>query len=137
MLGQEEYGIEMEGVLEIRDYETVTPIAYVPDFIKGVIRVRELIAPVLDMRIKFVPGVVEYSLITTVIIVSMANRVMGMVVDYVLDVIKLHDRRIRPAPDAGTLVNAEYLAGMVVIGGRTLCLLDIEKLMSMVYKGLT
>ena len=89
------------------------------------------------MRTKFISGAVEYNIITAVIVVAMANRGMGMVVDYISEVIKMHNRRVMPVPESGMLVNAKYLAGLVMVGQKTVGLLNIEQLMSMVYERVT
>src|SRR5512134_233638 len=98
-LGNEEYGIDILKVQEIRGYDAVTTIANSPDFIKGVINLRGIIVPIVDMRIKFNLGSVSYDETTVVIILNIANRVVGMVVDGVSDVITLKPEEIKPAPE--------------------------------------
>ena len=98
-LGKEEYGIDILKVQEIRGYEAVTRIANAPEFIKGVVNLRGIIVPILDMRIKFNLGEAKYDRFTVVIILNVAGRVVGMVVDSVSDVIQLTAEQIRPAPD--------------------------------------
>src|SRR5512134_3750910 len=88
-LGSEEYGIDILKVQEIRGYDAVTTIANAPEFIKGVINLRGIIVPIVDMRIKFNLGKVEYNQFTVVIILNIAKRVVGIVVDGVSDVIAL------------------------------------------------
>ena len=100
-LGSEEYGIDILKVQEIRGYEAVTTIANAPDFIKGVINLRGIIVPVVDMRIKFKLGSVTYDETTVVIILNVADRVVGMVVDGVSDVTTLKADEIKPAPEFG------------------------------------
>src|SRR5262245_476209 len=94
-LGQEEYGIEILKVQEIRGYDTVTRIANAPDYIKGVINLRGVIVPIVDMRIKFNLGTAEYTPCTVVIILNVAGRIMGVVVDSVSDVAALAPAEIR------------------------------------------
>src|SRR5450759_3429608 len=100
-LGHEEYGIDILRVQEIRGYDAVTAIANAPEFIKGVINLRGIIVPIVDMRIKFKLGNVSYNELTVVIILNVANRVMGIVVDGVSDVITLKAEQIKPAPEFG------------------------------------
>ena len=88
-LGAEEYGIDILKVQEIRGYEAVTRIANAPEFIKGVINLRGIIIPVVDMRIKFKLGEPVYDQFTVVIILNINGRVVGMVVDSVSDVTSL------------------------------------------------
>jgi purine-binding chemotaxis protein CheW len=129
-LGQEEYGIDILKVQEIRGYESVTRIANAPEFIKGVINLRGIIVPIVDMRIKFNLGEPSYDQFTVVIILSIAGRVVGMVVDSVSDVTTLDPEQIKPAPEMGTVLNTDYLIGLGTLGERMLILLDIERLMS-------
>ncbi len=135
-LGEEEYGIDILKVQEIRGYENVTRIANAPAFVKGVINLRGIIVPIVDMRIKFNLGDPTYDQFTVVIILSIANRVMGMVVDSVSDVTTLQPEQVRPAPQMGTALNTDYLIGLGTLEERMLILLDIERLMSSAEMGL-
>jgi purine-binding chemotaxis protein CheW len=135
-LGKEEYGIDILKVQEIRGYETVTRIANAPDFIKGVVNLRGIIVPIVDMRIKFHLGEPTYDQFTVVIILNVAGRVVGMVVDSVSDVTTLSPEQIKPAPEMGTALNTDYLIGLGTIDQRMLILVDIDKLMSSADMGL-
>jgi purine-binding chemotaxis protein CheW len=135
-LGQEEYGIDILRVQEIRGYEPVTRIANAPPFIKGVVNQRGTIIPVVDMRIKFSLGEPTYDQFTVVIILNIAGRVVGMVVDSVSDVTTLTPDQVKPAPEIGTVFDTEYLIGLGTIGERMLILVDIDKLMSSTDMGL-
>ena len=135
-LGEEEYGIDILKVQEIRGYENVTRIANAPEFIKGVINLRGIIVPIVDMRIKFNLGEPAYDQFTVVIILSIAGRVMGMVVDSVSDVTTLQPDQVRPAPQMGCALNTDYLVGLGTVEERMLILLDIERLMSSAEMGL-
>jgi purine-binding chemotaxis protein CheW len=135
-LGQEEYGIDILKVQEIRGYEAVTRIANAPDFIKGVINLRGIIIPVVDMRIKFNLGTPVYDQFTVVIILNIGGRIMGMVVDSVSDVTTLSPEQVKPAPEMGTAFNTNYLIGLGTIDERMLILVDIDKLMSSSEMGL-
>jgi purine-binding chemotaxis protein CheW len=128
-LGNEEYGIEILKVQEIRNYEAVTTIANAPEFIKGVVNLRGTIVPIVDMRIKFNLGEPEYTEFTVVIILNVAGRVVGMVVDSVSDVIALAPEQIRRAPDFSSSFDVEYITGLGTVDRRMLILVDIEKLM--------
>ena len=129
-LGNEEYGIDILKVQEIRGYDAVTTIANTPKFIKGVINLRGIIVPIIDMRIKFNLGNVTYDPHTVVIILNLASRVVGMVVDGVSDVIALTTDQIKAAPQFGATLDTKYLVGLGTINERMLILVDIEKLMN-------
>ena len=135
-LGQEEYGIDIQKVSEIRSYETPTRIANAPQFVKGVVNLRGIIVPIVDMRIKFNLGTPSYDQFTVVIILNIGNRVVGMVVDRVSDVTTLLPEQIKPAPDMGSSINTEYVIGLGTIDERMLILVDIDQLMSSADMGL-
>ena len=129
-LGQEEYGIDIQKVQELRGYDAVTRIANVPEHIKGVVNLRGIIVPIVDMRIKFKLGTPSYDQFTVVIILNLASRVMGMVVDSVSDVITLAPEQIKPAPELGSALDTGYLIGLGTLDERMLILVDIDKLMT-------
>jgi purine-binding chemotaxis protein CheW len=131
-LGNQEYGIDILKVQEIRGYDaqSVTRIANVPSFIKGVTNLRGIIVPIVDMRIKFNLESVEYNHQTVVVILNLETRVVGVVVDGVSDVLMLQSSQISPAPQFGTAFSTEYLTGIGTLGERMLILVDIEKLMT-------
>lgn len=129
-LGEEEYGIDIQKVQELRGYDAVTRIANAPDFIKGVINLRGIIVPIIDMRIKFNLGMPTYDPFTVVIILNVAGRVLGMVVDSVSDVITLASEQIKPAPEMGAALDTDYLIGLGTLDQRMLILVDIDRLMS-------
>ena len=130
-LGIESYGIEILKVQEIRGYEVPTAIANAPDFIKGVINLRGVIVPILDLRIKFRLEQANYDEFTVVIILNVAGRVVGVVVDSVSDVLTLATESIRPTPEfASGTFDTKYITGLATVDERMLILLDIEKLMT-------
>ena len=129
-LDQEEYGIDILKVQEIRGYEPPTRIAHAPAFIKGVVNLRGTIIPIVDMRLKFNCSKAEYNSFTVVIILNLRNRVVGIVVDSVSDVMELSAESIRPAPDIESVIDNDCIMGLGSVGERMLILLDIEKLMS-------
>lgn len=129
-LGDEEYGIDILKVQEIRGYKSVTSIANAPSFIKGVINLRGLIVPIIDMRIKFALDNIEYNQFTVVIIINVAGHILGVVVDSVSDVVLLRDEEIKEPPAFGSALDTRYILGMGVQNERMIILMDIEKLMT-------
>lgn len=128
-LGSEEYAIDILKVQEIRGYEQPTTIANAPEFMKGVVNLRGTIVPIVDLRIKFGVGVVEYTPFTVVIILNVANRVIGIVVDSVSDVTLLTADQIHAAPEFAATVDTRYIQGLGTLGERMLIVVDIENLM--------
>ena len=129
-LGDEEYGIDIQKVQELRGYDAVTAIANAPACIKGVVNLRGIIVPIIDMRIRFNLGSPVYDQFTVVIILNIAGRIVGMVVDSVSDVITLGPAQIKPAPAMGAGVDTDYLMGLGTLDERMIILLDIDRLMS-------
>ena len=135
-LGNEEYGIDILRVQEIRSYEEPTRLANVPDFIKGVVNLRGAIVPIVDMRIKFRLDEARYDHFTVVIVLNIGSRVVGMVVDSVSDVITLSADQLRPVPEFSAGIDADHLMAIGTIDERMLILVDIEKLMASPEMGL-
>ena len=135
-LGAEEYGIDILRVQEIRSYEEPTRIANAPHFIKGVVNLRGVIVPVVDLRIKLGCEKVEYNGFTVVIVLNVHGRVVGAVVDSVSDVLELSQDLIKPAPEMNLSVDVGFITGIASVGERMLILMDIEALMSSADMGL-
>lgn len=129
-LGEAEYGIDILKVQEIRGCDPVTRIANTPEFIKGVIDLRGIIVPIIDMRIKFHLEHAEYNDFTVVIILNVAQRVVGMVVDGVSDVITLSLEQMKPVPEFGAALDTQYITGLGTVDQRMIILVDIERLMT-------
>ena len=128
-LGSEEYGIDILRVQEIRGYETPTQIANAPAHVKGVINLRGVIVPIVDLRLKFNLPEAGYDQFTVVIILNVGARVVGAVVDSVSDVIGITPEQVRAAPELDAGVDAGHITGIGTLGERMLILLDIERLM--------
>ena len=136
ILGGEEYGVDILKVQEIRGYDTVTRIPDAPDFVKGVINLRGTIVPVIDLRLKFRLSDVRYDEFTVMIIINVARRVIGIVVDAVSDVVSLTAEQVRPAPEIGATVDTQFLTGIGTLDERMLILIDIERLVGSAEFGL-
>lgn len=135
-LDQEEYGIDILKVQEIRGYERPTRLANAPAFIKGVVNLRGTIVPIVDMRLKFKCVKAEYNDFTVVIILNLRSRIVGIVVDSVSDVMELPADNIKAAPEIDSVIDSSAVMGLGSVGERMLILLDIEKLMSGLDMGL-
>ncbi len=129
-LDQEEFGIDILKVQEIRGYEPPTRIANAPDFMKGVVNLRGTIVPIVDMRLRFGCSKAEYNSFTVVIILNLKARVVGIVVDSVSDVMELPTDSLRPRPEIESIIDPGCITGLGSVGERMLILLDIEQLMS-------
>jgi purine-binding chemotaxis protein CheW len=129
-LDQEEYGIDILKVQEIRGYEPPTRVANAPHFIKGVVNLRGTIVPIVDMRLKFNCAQADYNSFTVVIILNLKNRIVGIVVDSVSDVMELPPESLKSAPDIDSVIDSAAVLGLGSVGDRMLILLDIERLMA-------
>lgn len=129
-LGGEEYGIDILRVQEIRSYEAPTRMANTPAFIKGVINLRGVIVPIIDMRLKFNLAQASYDDFTVVIVLNIGRKVVGIVVDGVSDVITLTPEQLHPVPEFSSAIDGDHLLAIGSVHNRMLILLDIEKLMT-------
>ena len=135
-LGAEEYGIDILRVQEIRSYEEPTRVASVSPFLKGVVNLRGVIVPIVDMRLKFNLEKADYNGFTVVIVLDVGLRVIGMVVDAVSDVVTLTAEQLRPVPELNSSIASDYVLALGALDKRILILLDIEKLMASAEMGL-
>jgi len=129
-LGKEEYAIDILRVQEIRSYEEPTRMVNAPSFIKGVVNLRGVIVPIVDLRMKLNLDQVEYNDFTVVIILNVRGTVIGAVVDSVSDVVTLAADMIKPAPQFDTTLDARFITGLANVGERMLIVMNMEALMS-------
>ena len=126
-LGQEEYGVEILKVQEIKGYSSVTPLPNTPSYIKGVMNLRGTIIPVVDLRTKFAMAEAEYNQFTVIIVVTVGTKVVGLVVDAVSDVLNIPKLDIQATPDFGSQVDVRFISGISKAGEKLVVLLDIDK----------
>lgn len=129
-LGAEEYGIEILKVQEIRGCDRVTRIPNSPDFISGVTNLRGVIVPIVDLRVRFQLPFTEDDDSTVVIVLNLNDRVVGIVVDGVADVLSMNADQIKPTPDVASVLSSRYLLGLGVLESRMIVLVNIEKLLN-------
>jgi purine-binding chemotaxis protein CheW len=129
-LGNETYGVSILKLNEIIAYQSCTTIPYVPSFIKGVLNLRGIVVPVIDLRERFGMESKAYDTFTVIMILDVSGRTMGLVVDAVSDVITLNREDIRPRPYFSTGISTEFIHGMGIKGNKFIILLDVDKLLS-------
>lgn len=134
-LGNEEYGVDILRVQEIRSWEPVSRIPNVPAYEKGVVNLRGSIVPIIDLRERFDLGHSQYTPLTVVVVlqarIGEKTRVMGVVVDAVSDVIDVAKKSIQSSPNFGAKVSTEFINGLVSINQRMVMLLDVDKLLKL------
>ena len=135
-LGSEEYAIDILRVQEIRSYEEPTRMVNAPSFIKGVINLRGVIVPIVDLRLKLNISKVEYDDFTVVIILIVRGTVIGAVVDAVSDVVTLTSQSIKAAPQFDTAIDARFITGLANVGDRMLIVMNMEALLSTAEMGM-
>lgn len=128
-LAGEEYGVDILSVREIRGWSRVTRIPQTPDYLLGVLNLRGAIVPIMDLRLRFGLQRENYGDSTVMIIVAVEQRLFGIVVDAVSDVVDIDLLAIKPVPDMGAVVDTRYLKGLATHVERMVMLLDVEKLM--------
>ncbi len=130
-LGDEEYGVDILSVQEIRSWEPVSRIPNVPAYEKGVVNLRGSIVPIVDLRQRFGLKYMDYTPLTVVVVLQAQSRTMGVVVDSVSDVVDVDKLTIQKAPDFGTKVSTEFINGLASVNDRMVMLLDVEKLLKL------
>ena len=128
-LAGEEYGVGILAVQEIRGWSSVTKVPHTPSWLLGVINLRGVVVPIIDLRVKFHASA-EYNDTTVVIILTVATRVVGVVVDGVSDVITLGAAQIKPVPSLGSGSDTSHIIGFGTLDERMRILMDVEKLMA-------
>ncbi len=128
-LQDEEFGIEILRVQEIKGFTRVTPIPNVPSCIKGVLNLRGTVVPIIDLRSKFEMPEIEYGPFTVIIVVTVGRKIMGLVVDAVSDVLNVGEKDFESTPDLGIGIDTSFITGMAKSGDKLITLLNIEKLL--------
>jgi purine-binding chemotaxis protein CheW len=130
MLQEEEFGIEILRVQEIKGLSRITPIPNMPDYIRGVMNLRGTVVPIVDLRSKFgMPGT-DYNQFTVIIVVTIGEKVTGLVVDAVSDVLNIAHDDVEPASDVGIDADVSFVSGIAKSGDRLITLLNMEKLVN-------
>jgi purine-binding chemotaxis protein CheW len=129
-LRNEIFGVSILKLNEIIAYQSCTTIPYVPTFIKGVLNLRGIVVPVIDLRERFGMESKPYDQFTVIMILDVSGRIMGLVVDAVSDVVTLNREDIRPRPHFSTGISTEFIHGMGIKDNKFIILLDVDKLLS-------
>ncbi len=128
-LGEELYGVDILRVQEIKGYTAVTKIPNTPAHIKGVLNLRGTIVPIVELRTKFGMETIDYTMFTVIVVVVVREKIMGLVVDAVSDVLNIDKKEIQPAPQFGAKVDVSFLNGIVKSGDKLIALLDMDRLL--------
>jgi purine-binding chemotaxis protein CheW len=129
-LGEELYGVDILRVQEIKGYTAVTRIPNTPPHIKGVLNLRGTIVPIVELRTKFGMPTIAYTPFTVIIVVVVQDKVMGLVVDSVSDVLNIDRKDIQPSPQFGSKVDVNFIDGIGKSGEKLVAILDMDRLLS-------
>ena len=131
MLQEEQFGIDILRVQEIKGFTRVTHIPNMPDYIKGAMNLRGTVVPIVDLRTKFAMPEAEYNQFTVIIVVNVGTKILGLVVDAVSDVLNVNEEDIDATPDLGGAIDTSFITGMAKAGEQLITLLDIERLLDL------
>lgn len=129
-LGDEQYGVDILRVQEIKGYTPVTRIPNTPSYIKGVLNLRGTIVPIIELRTKFGMPTIDYTMFTVIVVVVVREKIMGFVVDAVSDVLDINKKDIQPPPEFGTRLDVSFLSGIGKSGDKLVAILNIDRLLS-------
>jgi len=129
-LGQEEYGVEILKIQEIKGFSAITPLPNAPAYVRGVLNLRGTIVPIIDLRKKFGMPEEAYTKFTVIVVVQVQGKIMGFIVDAVSDVLTVTGGDIQPTPDLHGQVDTSFLNGLAKAGEKLVILLDIDKVLT-------
>jgi purine-binding chemotaxis protein CheW len=130
-IGDDQYGVDIMAVREIKGWTAITHLPRQPDYVRGVLNLRGVIVPIIDLRCRFGQGLTEATPLHIVIIVQVASKLIGLLADRVLDIVSLDGLQIQPVPRVVQSSRVEFLAGLVTIEGAMIALIDLPHLLSM------
>jgi purine-binding chemotaxis protein CheW len=134
-IGDDQYGVDIMAVREIKGWTAITHLPRQPDYVRGVLNLRGVIVPIIDLRCRFGQGMTEATPLHIVIIVQVASKLIGLLADRVLDIVSLDGLQIQPVPRVVQSSRVEFLAGLVTIEGAMIALIDLPHLLSMPANG--
>jgi purine-binding chemotaxis protein CheW len=129
-IGDEQYGVDIMAVREIKGWSGVTQLPSQPDYMRGVLNLRGIMVPIVDLRCRFGQGLTEATPMHVVIVVQVDNKTVGLLADQVLDIVSVEGSRIQPVPQVSRTLQANFLAGLVTIEGTMIALINLDNLLS-------
>jgi purine-binding chemotaxis protein CheW len=129
-IGDDQYGVDIMAVREIKGWTPVTHLPKQPDYVRGVLNLRGVMVPIVDLRCRFGQGSTEATPIHVVIVVQAEGRLVGLLADRVLDIVSFDAAEIQPVPRAAQASSVDFLSGLVTIEGQMIALIDLATLLS-------
>jgi purine-binding chemotaxis protein CheW len=130
-IGADQYGVDIMAVREIKGWTAITHLPRQPDYVRGVLNLRGVIVPIIDLRCRFGQGMTEATPLHIVIIVQVASKLVGLLADRVLDIVALDGLQIQPVPRVVQSSRVEFLAGLVTVDSAMIALIDLPHLLAM------
>ena len=128
-IGDEQYGVDIMAVREIKGWSAVTHLPKQPDYVRGVLNLRGVIVPIVDLRCRFGQGVTEATALNVVLIVQIGAQPAGLLADRVLDIVSVDSAQIQPVPQTAKAARADFLSGLVTVDGAMIALIDLTRLL--------
>jgi len=129
-IGEEQYGVDIMAVREIKGWSSVTHLPNQPDYVRGVLNLRGVMVPIIDLRCRFGQGVTETTPMHVVIIVQIDGQQVGLLADRVLDIVSFEPSQVQPVPRIANCARVNFLAGLITIDSTMLALVDLPNLLS-------
>jgi purine-binding chemotaxis protein CheW len=130
-IGDDQYGVDIMAVREIKGWTEITHLPRQPDYVRGVLNLRGVIVPIVDLRCRFGQGLTQATPLHIVIIVQIAAKPIGPLADRVLDIVSLEESQVQPVPRIAHAHRLNFLSGLVTIEGAMIALIDLQNLLSM------
>ena len=129
-IGEDQYGVDIMAVREIKVYSNITPLPKQPDYVRGVLNLRGVIVPIVDLRCRFDQGLTEATPLHVIIIVQVGKRQVGLLADRVLDIVAFQQAQVQPVPEVEACSSAHFLSGIVTTDDSMMALIDLPALVS-------
>jgi purine-binding chemotaxis protein CheW len=129
-IGDDQYGVDIMAVREIKGWTEITHLPRQPDYVRGVLNLRGVIVPIIDLRCRFGQGLTQATALHIVIIVQIAAKPIGLLADRVLDIVSLDGSQIQPVPRIAQSSRIEFLSGLATVEGAMIALIDLPNLLS-------
>ena len=129
-IGDEQYGVDIMAVREIKEWSGVTQLPNQPDYMRGVLNLRGVMVPIIDLRCRFGQGLTDATPVHVVIVVNVDGKTIGLLADRVLDIVSVEGTQVQPVPQVSRGSQANFLSGLVTIEGAMIALINLDNLMS-------
>jgi purine-binding chemotaxis protein CheW len=129
-IGSDQYGVDIMAVREIKGWSEITHLPKQPDYVRGVLNLRGVMVPIIDLRCRFGQGLTEATPMHIVIIVQVEDMQVGLLADRVLDIVSFEASQVQPVPRAAQSARIDFLSGLVTIEGGMIAIIDLHNLLS-------